>query len=133
MEWKYLILMLVAMLFMHVWDDYGRQGILAQMKQKAWWKEHAPAYIYRNDYIAALVAHAFSWAVCIMIPVAIPAFVLDNKYLLTMLIPLLIFNVSAHAFIDDMKANDHSINLIYDQLLHILQIIATWAVAVAFL
>lgn len=133
METKYLILMLVTMLFMHVWDDFGRQGIVAQMKQKTWWKENAPAYLYRHDYIAALFAHAFSWSVFIMIPVAIPAFVLDNNYLLVALIPLLIFNTLIHAWIDNMKCNQFKIKLIEDQIMHVCQIVITWLFAVLFL
>ena len=133
MELKYLILMLIAMLFMHVWDDFGRQGIMVQMKQKTWWKENAPAYLYRHDYIAALFAHAFSWSVFVMIPVAIPAFILDNIYLLYSLIPLLIFNTAFHAWIDNMKCNEFKIKLWEDQLLHVAQILITWSVAIAFL
>lgn len=133
MEIKYLILMLIAMFFMHVWDDFGRQGIMAQMKQKSWWKEHAPAYVYHNDYIMALLAHAFSWSVFVMIPVAIPAFYYNNHYLLGVMIPLLLFNTAFHAFIDDMKCNQHKINLVYDQIAHIAQILLTWTVGVAFL
>ena len=133
MEWKYFILMLVTMLFMHVWDDFGRQGIMAQMKQKSWWKEHAPAYLYRDDYKTALIAHAFSWSVFIMIPVAIPAFILDNIYLLYSLIPLLIFNTAFHAWVDNMKCNEFKIKLWEDQLGHCAQILITWSVAIAFL
>lgn len=133
MEWKYLILMLIAMLFMHVWDDFGCQGIMAQMKRKAWWKENAPAYMYRDDYKAALIAHAFSWSVFVMIPVAIPAFVFDNTYMLWALIPLLIFNTSFHAIVDHLKCNEYKVKLWENQLLHCTQIFLTWVVAVVFL
>ena len=133
MEIKYLILMLIAMLFMHVWNDFGRQGIMIQMKQKRWWRENAPAYKYHNDYKIVLAAHSFSWSFCIMIPVAIAAFATDNEYLLIMLIPLLLLNTVAHAIIDDSKANDYKINLVQDQFGHLAQIFITWLVAIMFL
>ena len=133
MEWKYLILMLIAMIFMHIWDDFGRQGILAQLKQRSWWKENAPAFLYRHDYIAALIIHSIDCAIFIMIPVAAPAFILNNQYLLWMLIPMLIINTTLHAIIDNLKCNKHRIKLWEDQLMHLFQIFMTWIVAIIFL
>lgn len=86
--------------------------------------------LIRHDYIAALFAHAFSWSVFVMIPVAIPAFILDNIYLLYSLIQLLIFNTALHAWIDNIKCNEFKIKLWED---HVAQILITWSVAIAFL
>ena len=65
---KYFIFIL--MVFCHIVDDYYLQGILASMKQRKWWIDNAPKKLYRHDYIAALVMHAFSWAFMIMLPIA---------------------------------------------------------------
>ena len=55
-----LLVLLFAMIFCHVVDDYYLQGVLAKLKQKESWPQDKPQY--RHDYIAALAAHAFSWA-----------------------------------------------------------------------
>jgi hypothetical protein len=61
------------MLFMHVLDDYKLQGCLGNLKQRQFWKDHAPDRMYRFDYIVALVMHAVSWSFCIMLPLAVYA------------------------------------------------------------
>ena len=118
------ILLLVGMVWAHIIDDFMLQGIMAQMKQRAWWEKQVPDLAhspYRNDYRAALAAHAFSWSCSIMVlPVLLcgrsPAFWL----------PLLTINAMVHACIDDLKANKRRINLLQDQGLHLIQIFATW-------
>lgn len=114
---------LFLMIFAHIFDDYYKQGILASMKQKAWWKENAPDAMYRFDYIAALIAHSFSWAFMITLPIALVHF--------STLDPLaygiaLLANMVIHAIIDDLKANKKKINLIVDQSAHLVQIFVTW-------
>ena len=47
----YKILILLAMIFCHIVDDYYSQGILASMKQKEWWKNNAPDSLYKHDYL----------------------------------------------------------------------------------
>lgn len=115
----------LAMLFCHVFDDYTLQGILAQMKQESWWKnqkEYKPKY--RNDYYAALVCHAVSWAFCIMLPVAAYLhFNVNDTFVWTFAV-----NVVVHAIVDDMKANLKTINLVQDQLVHLAQILATFII-----
>lgn len=114
---------LCLMIFAHVYDDYYKQGILASMKQKSWWKSNSPDRMYRFDYIAALVAHSFSWA----FTVTLPLFVLfmasfdAETYCVALAI-----NMIVHCFVDDLKANRKKINLVTDQLIHILQIVLTW-------
>jgi len=118
-------LILICMIFMHIVDDYYLQGILASMKQKSWWEKNAPDPMYKHDYIAALIAHAFSWTFMMMLPVVL--FTLFNGQLMILaIIPLFIINMILHASIDDLKANKHMIDLITDQILHIAQIIITW-------
>ena len=41
-------------------------------------------------------------------------------------ISIFLFNMIFHAVVDDMKANRHEINLIQDQILHLIQIGLTW-------
>ena len=123
-----LIFVLMCMIFCHIVDDFYLQGILAKMKQKSWWKEQVKEdyWFYRHDYIPALLAHAFSWAFMIMLPIAI--------YLhLHIGIPFIIYfimNMITHAIVDNLKVNQGVMNLCFDQVTHIMQIIITWAVLV---
>lgn len=114
---------LFLMVFAHIFDDYYKQGILASMKQKAWWKKNAPDEMYRFDYIAALIAHSFSWAFMITLPIAIVNY--SNCEPMAYGIAL-IANMVIHAIVDDLKANRKKINLIVDQLAHMVQIFVTW-------
>lgn len=113
---------LLFMLFCHVFDDYFLQGCLATLKQKKYWKENAPEEMYRNDYKMALVMHAISWSFMIMLPIAFyNHFNVDGTF-----IAMFIANAAIHAIIDDLKANRKLINLIYDQICHIVQIAYTF-------
>lgn len=116
--------MLLAMLFMHIVADYYLQGILAKMKQKSWWKEQVPDLDktrYRNDYLVALVEHAFSWSCCVL---ALPALVWHVPGWL--LLPLVAVNTCMHAIVDDGKANAMVFSLLEDQLLHVGQVLMSW-------
>ena len=55
-------LILFSMLFLHLIADYNLQGVLAQFKQKKWWKENYPDATYKNDWMIALVEHSFMWS-----------------------------------------------------------------------
>lgn len=121
------ILILFAMIFCHIVDDYYLQGILASMKQKAWWKKQERyCDLYKHDYIVALIMHAFSWAFMIMLPFILLGV---RQYAIVILIPIAI-NTIIHAFIDNLKANKKKINLVQDQILHILQIVLTWFIVI---
>lgn len=109
------------MLFFHVVDDYYLQGILASLKQRSYWTEHAPDKMYQNDYIVALVVHAFSWCVSIHIPIIIWWHVYGGFTPIAFLLNF-IAQTAIHAIVDDLKANKRKINLITDQLVHVLQI-----------
>lgn len=111
----------MAMLFLHIVDDYYLQGLLAKYKQKSWWEANCPDKMYKYDYMIALILHAFSWTFMIMLPIAWLA-----HFRINMLFTLIfVINICIHAFIDNLKANKLSINLIQDQLVHILQICIT--------
>lgn len=114
---------ILLMLFFHIIDDYRLQGILASMKQKEWWQEHAPQQLYRYDYIVALAMHSLSWSFMIMLPVAFAnGFDIEAGFIL-----VFVANAILHGFVDDLKANKKKINLIADQSIHLLQIAATAA------
>lgn len=115
------IYIFLIMVFLHIVDDYYLQGWLASAKQKKWWEQNAPQQIYKHDYIMALVMHSFSWSFMIMLPIAISLkFTFSWFYLIAFLI-----NATVHGFVDNLKANKLKINLIQDQTIHIVQIIAT--------
>ena len=125
------LLILFIMIFCHLIDDYKLQGILANMKQRQWWKENANKYLYKNDYKMALIEHAFSWSFTTTLPFLVIAFIQRNELLAILLIISYIFNTIIHAFIDDLKANKFKINLVEDQLAHLVQIICTWIILIA--
>lgn len=122
------LLILFLMFFLHVLEDFHLQGILAKLKQKSWWKENAPDSLYKNDYICALVVHAFSWSFVITLPWFIIAFLSLDTGLIIFLILSYLCNTFIHAVVDHMKANAKSINLIKDQSYHFYQIIITWVI-----
>lgn len=126
------ILILLAMIFMHIVDDYYLQGILASMKQKSWWKQNAPDDLYKYDYIMALFMHSFSWAFMIMIIPTIYILTYESNIIIPLGIPLLfLINFVIHMITDNAKANLKKINLIQDQLIHLGQIVYTWIVTIA--
>lgn len=111
----------LLMIFCHIVDDYYLQGFLSSAKQKKFWKENAPQPLYKYDYIWALIMHAFSWSFMIMLPIA---FYMQFNVDLVFLV-ILVLNMSIHALIDNLKANELIINLWVDQIGHMIQIAAT--------
>ena len=121
------LFILIFMLFMHVIADYNVQGCLANMKQKSWWVDQCNQLNvgfakYKNDYKMALFMHSFSWAFLVMLPL----FIADGFNLSLLGFWGLVWNTEIHYFIDDFKANDHMINLVQDQIFHIIQIVVTF-------
>ena len=114
------------MLFLHIYDDFRAQGIMASMKQKVWWHENAPEEKYSKDYLMALFEHAFSWAFTITIPWLVMAFVTMKPAYFVLLIVFYIVNTVIHGIVDNEKANNFTINLVQDQAFHFLQIIIAW-------
>ena len=117
---------LFIMLFLHIVDDYYLQGLLANLKQRKWWEKHAPAELYKNDYLIALYTHAFSWSFVITLPLLIIAFIRGQELYFLFLTFMYIINTIIHGFIDNSKANKLKINLIQDQCVHYIQIVMTW-------
>ena len=122
-------MILLFMIFFHIVDDYYLQGILAKMKQREWWEENAPDYLYKYDWIIALIMHSFSWVFMVMLPIAYKlGFALSPLFGIMFGVNLII-----HGITDHLKANELNINLIEDQLIHIGQILATFILSKIFL
>lgn len=117
-----MIKLLLLMILMHIVDDYYLQGILASMKQKSWWeKQEGYTNLYKNDYKMALLMHSMSWSIMLLVPAM---FLLNvNGYAL---FGIFVVNALIHYHVDNLKANKKQINLMFDQTIHIMQIIATW-------
>lgn len=119
-------LILLAMIFCHIVDDYYLQGWLASAKQRKWWKDNSPDKLYEDDYIMALFMHGFSWTFMIMlVPMLLNINSLSILYVFAFGINLL-----THAVVDNAKANLKMLNLIQDQLIHLCQIYVTWLIFV---
>lgn len=121
------IFIFIIMVFLHINDDFRAQGILAQFKQKKWWEDNCPGEMYKHDWVISLIAHSFRWTFMILIPPTIYAYIIGvdfNSYLKIYLI-VFILNCIYHALVDHIKANMYLINLVQDQMKHIVQIILT--------
>ena len=120
------ILILLAMIFCHIVDDYylQGQGVLALMKQEDWMKENCPDKMYKNDYRAALSVHSFSWS--FMTTLVPTIYHLYNKSSTINCILMVLINAYFHYIIDDSKCNRKWINLRTEQFLHLIQIIFCW-------
>ena len=117
-----MIKLLLLMILMHIVDDYYLQGILDSMKQKKWWiKKEGYKSLYKNDYKMALLMHSMSWSIMILLPAMF--FLNVNQYVL---LGIFVINACIHYHIDDLKANKLQINLMFDQTIHIMQVITTW-------
>lgn len=110
---------LLCMFYLHLIDDYVLQGILAKLKQREFWFPYGEKY--KHDYIVALLEHGFMNSFAVHIPIYL--WLCQNEKIL--LISVLIFAI-IHFFIDHLKANCKMINLIQDQILHIVFIIVWW-------
>lgn len=129
------VFVLFAMIFLHIVDDYYLQGILASMKQKDWWPKQFPPNampkMYKNDYKAALIAHAFSWSFMIHLPAIICYFAFSpHTFFFIMWVFLLIGQALIHAVVDNAKANTHVVNLCQDQAMHLAQMLLSWAILI---
>ena len=123
-------ILILAMLFCHIVDDYYLQGWLASAKQKKWWEQNAPNPLYKNDYIMALVEHAFSWTFMIHVPIILYSIILGYLPNIYLFIAVFTINWMIHMITDNAKANLRKINLIQDQWIHIAQIFVTWVIYV---
>lgn len=121
------IVVLFAMLFLHVVDDFYLQGILATLKQREWWKQNCDkSYeFYKYDYIVALIVHSFSWSFMVHLPLLVANY---HSMQVGFFLMIFIVNMVIHGVVDDLKANKLKINLVADQYIHFCQIVFTWII-----
>lgn len=137
----YKVFILVMMVALHILEDFHLQGILASMKQKSWWKKECgklgidfDSSKYKNDYIVALVAHSLENSIFVMLPVIIDNLVTTitvnpyNSFYILWAVTI-ILNTVAHAVIDNQKCNKNSINLVSDQIKHLLLILFCYEIS----
>ena len=113
----------ILLFLAHCIDDFYIQPMcLTFLKQKKWWKHNTPPDnydMYKNDYRMALAIHAFEWSAAL----SLVLFLFDApEWYITM---MFFTNGVIHYYVDDVKANKLSINLIVDQSIHILQLAFT--------
>lgn len=113
----------LIMILLHIIDDFVLQPIcLSKLKQKSFWESYVKDNEkYKFDYKVALAIHALSWAIMIHLPLMVIG-VGEYSILLSV-----ILNTIIHAWIDDEKANKLNITLFEDQIMHLGQIVGSWA------
>ena len=114
----------LLMILFHIIDDFVFQPTcLSKLKQKNWWKENIKKEDelekYKDDYKAALLIHSLSWSIMIHLPL----FLITNEFWLCFSV---IVNMLIHCIADDLKANDKKLNLVEDQVIHMVQILITF-------
>ena len=135
-----LICLFLISLMMHGIADYTLQGILASMKQRIWWvnelikhykceDEKLPSdlwMVYRFDFIPALLMHSYMWAFMIILPYGLYMLAMGTLFTnMAFVLFIIIANMIIHAFVDHLKANVGILNLVEDQIIHLLQLIVT--------
>lgn len=120
---------ILSMFFMHIVDDYCLQLFwLSNGKQKKWWQLHAPNPLYKYDYLMALAMHSMSWSFMIMLPVA-----WSKNFDVGALFLIVFFaNALIHGIVDHLKANKLMLNLVQDQMIHMIQIMVTASIFLTF-
>ena len=123
---KLYVIVLILMLLAHFFADFHLQDILADMKQEQWWKRQE-GYNSKNkyDYLAALAIHSAEWTLWMMIPLLLLPHLDLGIFLL-----LAVLNIAVHSLTDNSKANYRDINLVQDQVIHLAQIVFTYAALV---
>lgn len=128
---KYELLVLLIMIWMHVFDDFVLQTFwLSNGKQKDWWikvceESDYPFPFYKWDYKASLIIHSVSWCISVMVAPLI-YFPLIHKIDMIWFLFIFAINVTIHYLVDNAKANLKIFSLVVDQIIHLIQILFTW-------
>lgn len=115
----------------HILADFVLQPVaLSQMKTKNWWVEECErnGIDFKNhnvDYLAALLMHSLSWSILILLPIMYGMHVSD-----VVLVDLFVVNTAVHCIVDDLKVNRYKVSMWTDQVIHLLQIVVTFAFVV---
>ena len=112
------------MVLLHLFADFTLQGVLADLKQRSWWRAQCQRHgvssnLYDYDHICGLVCHSLYWTLLTFSPLI---FLMSSTIQALVIVAI---NTVIHAVTDNAKANKHKINLIQDQLLHLAQIAFT--------
>lgn len=115
------------MVLLHLFADFTLQGILADLKQRSWWRAQCqrhgvPSSMYEYDHICGLVCHSLYWTLLTFSPLI---FLWSSAM---QALAIVVINTVIHAVIDNAKANRYKINLIQDQILHLAQIAFTMVI-----
>ena len=129
--------MLWACIGLHLLADYTLQGCLSDLKQKHWWNDQVKRLYkdydgpdksfgwasrlqekYKYDYMAGLLCHALMWTLVTFFPLMW----FCSPWTFT---GVVFVNTLVHFVVDHMKANVHRLNLVQDQLTHMVQVVAT--------
>ena len=129
MEPNEILKLALLVLLLHFYSDFNLQigAKLDSMKQKIWWRRQfnklkmdaVDAKRYRYDFKCALLIHALVWSILTFAPL-----IYFTKNVVGIL-AIVVVNALTHAWIDDVKANEYVLNLIEDQVMHIIQIALT--------
>ena len=121
------IFILLSLVFSHIIADFHVQNtFMAKYKQAKEWKIYGKPYLY--DWVPVLVVHSFSWAFFTFLPLLYYVYIKDMTFGMWAIVVLV--NTLIHFVIDDQKCNRFNINLIEDQLSHLLQILITMTVVI---
>lgn len=129
MEPNEMLKLVLLIILLHFYSDFNLQigAKLDGMKQKIWWRRQfkklkmdaVDAKHYGHDFKCALLIHAFVWSILTFAPI-----IYLTKSVVGIL-AIVVVNALLHAKIDDVKANEYVLNLIEDQVMHLIQIALT--------
>lgn len=119
-----IVFILFSMIFCHIIADFHIQNsFMAKFKQKREWRI-GYGNKYLSDWIPILAVHAFSWSFFTFLPLLYYVYTKDITFYT--LSGIILLNAIVHFIVDDQKCNRFTINLIIDQVMHILQIVLTF-------
>lgn len=140
------ILLFIACYFTNILEVYHIQGSLTNMRMQKWWEESLnKKYLCKNikvdqpevwkmdknSWIPCLIAHAFEWTFCSILPLAIYGYAnyhFENTFFWWIFIAVFFGNVILHYVIDIFRTHVTKITWFQDQLLHLVQIIIMIAI-----
>lgn len=123
----------ILLIALHLLADFNLQvqGGMDKFKCRDWWIEQTSKPVwgssaeqfrkYRFDYHAGMFCHALMWSIVTFAPLLWMA--PGWWSVLLILVP----NIAVHHVVDHLKANRYRLNLVQDQLIHLAQIVVTFA------
>ena len=113
-----------VMLLLHVVAEFVLQPVaLLRLKQKTYWEQPEHPNGGKDASAMAIALYAILWSVMIMLPLMYYSTEGDLILLLVFL-----FNMLAHAYIDEYATNRHKLSFVMSQSLYLLQLTITFLV-----